>query len=126
MTVVFFTLCSVLLHLAVFVCYPHTGKMGFLFLLFSCLLWCACFIFIATMLPSFKRSTILFLDTAALLASLLSTLFFIPQQDGGSVFDKVSLGIYPTRATVYMGLRRLGIDYSPLKPPEKPPDLIEL
>ncbi len=126
MAIVFFSICTVILHLGVFVCYPDTGKMGFLFLIFSSMLWTACFIFLTTMLPSLRRSTVMFLNTAALLASLLSTLFFIPQEDGGSVFDKLALGIYPAKATVYRGLLRLGIDYKPLKPPESAPNLTEL
>jgi len=77
-------------------------------------------------LTTLKRTTLLFLNTAALLASLLAALFLLPQQDGISVFDKLSFGFYPTGADVYTGLKRLGIDYPALKPPEKPQELIEL
>lgn len=126
MTILFFVTGAVLLHLAVFVSYPKTGPMGTLFVLISVIAWGACFVFLSAMMSSARRSTVLFMNTAAMLLSLLSAMFFMPQKDGIAVFDKLSLGDYPTRASVYEGLKRVGIDYPALKPPEKPAELIEL
>lgn len=117
--------CTALLHLAVFISYPKTGPLGALFVLISILVWGAGFIIMSTM-AGIKPSTARFANTAALLAALLSALFLLPQLDGVSVFDKLSLGIYPNRASVYEGLKRVGLDYPELKPPEKQQELIEL
>ena len=123
---IFLYICgTAFLQLAVFISYPRTGPLGALFVLISVLVWGAGFIIMSTM-TSVKPSTARFVNTAALLAALLSALFLLPQSDGVSVFDKLSLGVYPTRASVYEGLKRVGIDYPELKPPEKPQELIEL
>jgi len=126
MWLIFFSTGTTLLHLAVFVSYPRTGPMGMLFVLISTIIWTACFIFLFAMMTGTRRPTVLFINTAALLLSFVSALFFMPQNDGVTVFDKLSLGNYPTRETLYIGLKRVGIDYPELKLPEEPPELIEL
>ncbi|HNW45076.1 MAG TPA: hypothetical protein PKI19_11265 [Elusimicrobiales bacterium] len=126
MGITFFAFCSALLQVTVFVCYPKTGPMGAMFILISVLAWTAFFIFTFMALSTLKRTTILYINTGALLAGLLVTLVLLPQQDKISVFDKLSFGFYPRGADIYDGLKRLGIDYPALKPPEKPQELIEL
>ena len=124
--ITFFTLAAALVTLSVFVSYPDTGPLGSLFAFLSIPAWCACFIFTSTLRSHLSRSNVLFINTAVLMASLLSAFFFMPQGDNVSVFDKLALEQYPTRAAWYRGLKRLGIDYPALKPPEKPQEVIEL
>ena len=50
---------------------------------------------------------------------MLSATLFMPQSDHVTVFDKIAVERYPSKADLYKGLLRLGIDYTPFKPPPK-------
>ena len=101
-----------LVHLVVFVAYPHTGHMGPHYLWISALLWCGFLVFLSasTVFSIFlsklfgKLVTIAFFT--ALIFSLVST---IPQSDNISVLSKLKKGIYPTRDSLYYGLLRVGV-----------------
>ena len=117
MGVILFSLLTALVHLAVFVSYPETGPLGSFFLFMSIIIWTALYGFSSMVLTTLKRSTLLFIYTIILMVSILSGVVFLPQADNVSVFDKVALGHYPAKLDVYRGLLRLGIDYTPFKPP---------
>ena len=77
-------------------------------------------------LTTLKRSTLVFLCTVLLLVSIFSALMFMPQADKVTVFDKVALGHYPSKLDVYRGFLRLGIEFTPFKPPPPKVEPVEL
>ena len=117
----FFAILAVLVHFAVFISYSDTGRLGTLFLFISIMAWTAVFIFGSIPMANMKRTAVFFLNLFALLVALLSAVLFMPQADSISVFDKIALEHYPAKADVYRGLLRLGIDYTPFKPPPQKP-----
>lgn len=114
-----FAILTVLFHFAVFVSYCETDRLGTFFLFISIIIWSSVFIFGSVPLANMKRPTILFLNTLMLLFSMLSAALFMPQTDNVTVLDKIALGRYPSKADLYKGLLRLGIDFTPSKPPQK-------
>lgn len=106
-------------HLAVFVCYPYTGRFGLTFLYISALIWVGLALFIGRALETYSSGTKAGLALVFSLFCLIATLSLLPQKDGVSPLSKFSAGKYPDRPTVYYGLLRLGVSAPRLLPPQK-------
>lgn len=110
---------AALINLAVFVCFPDSGKFGFTFLYISALLWAAFAFFLGSYPPATAAGR-----AARALAFVLGCLFcslsFMPQRDALSPLRKLSAGHYPDRKALFLGLLRLGVDWPGLLPPQKP------
>lgn len=126
MGTIFFVLVTALAQLAIGVGYPYGGAFGTGFTVVSVFGWGGAMIGIRIFLAASVPSTRVYASVFTLLVSLLCTAAFMPQADKVSVFDKLSLGQYPTKASVYQGLLNLGINYPALKPPPKPVEPVEL
>ncbi len=114
-----FVLIAAVLHLAVFVSYPQSGRFGFPFLYISVILWSSFAIFInrsVTRAGAFWKAA---LAVGFTLMCAFSALSFLPQKDGISALHKFTWGEYPDRKTLYFGLLRLGVDAPRLLTPEK-------
>ncbi len=112
-------LLAILVHLAAFVCFPYTGKLGPTFTYISLVLWVALAIFLGSQPPYSPSGQFI---TAALFLGgcVLSTLSFLPQKDAVSPIYKLARGAYPSKADLYLGLLRVGVDAPALKPPPPP------
>lgn len=110
---------AVLVHLAVFICFPHTGRLGATFTYISLVLWVGLAIFLGIRPPYSASAQVL---TAALFlcGCLFSTLSFMPQKDAVNPLTKLSLGRFPTQTDIYWGLLRIGVDAPALRPPPPP------
>lgn len=106
-------------HLGVFVCYPESGKFGPTFLYISGLLWLAFAVLLNRAADNASRENRAFIAVAFALAAVFSALSLLPQKDGVSPLRKLTLGVYPDKRAVYVGLRRLGVDAPGLLPPAK-------
>jgi Trk-type K+ transport system membrane component len=114
---------SAALHLAVFVCYPDSGRFGATFLYVSILLWTSLALLLSRAAPHASRENKAFMAVVFALAAALSAISLLPQKDSVSALRKLTSGVYPDGRAVYVGLRRLGIDAPGLLPPaqeEKP------
>lgn len=110
---------ALLVHLAVFICFPHTGRLGPTFTYISLVLWVGFAIFLGARPPYSAAGQSL---TAALFlfGCVFSTLSFMPQKDAVSPLNKLVDGRYPDKADVYWGLLRVGVDAPALRPPPPP------
>lgn len=118
MSIAAFILLTVLMQFAIFTGYPDTGPLGLAFIAVSVGVWSAYHVVIKCALFSARETTRTGMYILGVMASLLATAMFLPQRGGISVFDKISLGQYPTKASVYIGLGKLGIDFPAWKPPD--------
>ena len=114
-----FMTLALLVHLAVFVCYPQSGRMGPTFTFVSLLIWSAFALLLANAVSGLKTS-----DKAGVLAvytaaCALAALSLLPQKDGVSPLSRLMDGRTPAKTDIYVGLLRLGIDYPALLPPKK-------
>ena len=115
-TLIFF---SAVCHLAVFVAYPHSGRFAFPFLAVSMILWTGFAIFMNRAMLNARAGWKAALAAGFILMSAFSALSFVPQKDGISALRKFTSGVYPDNRTLYVGLRRIGIDAPRLLPPQK-------
>jgi len=115
-----FIASALLVNLAVFVCYPMSGTMGFTFLYISAVLWTAFAVFIGHVMARFSlwAKTVILIIFSLMCA--FSGLSFLPQADKVTALSKFSDGLYPDQRSVYLGLLRLGINVPSLRPPQSP------
>ena len=114
MNIAFAITLTVLLHVSFLVAYPASGSMGVPFIMISTLLWSSLIVFTHAVLRNFSRGNLVFFCIFFFSIMALSTATLLPQKDAVSIFDKLVAGRYPTRETLYLGLRKVGIDYPAL------------
>lgn len=111
---------ALLVNVAVFVCYPMSGTMGFTFLYLSAVVWTAFAILIGHAVARFSAWPKAVLALIFAMACAFSGLSFLPQADKVTALSKFADGKYPDRRAVYLGLLRLGINVPSLRPPQSP------
>ncbi len=99
-----------LTHLAFLILYPDTTFLGFSYIFISFLLWSSFSILINSTLTRFRKETQFNVKFFIYILMILSIASFYPQNDSRSVFDKIINEEYPTRFSIYRGLKRFGID----------------
>ncbi|MBI4351810.1 MAG: hypothetical protein HY550_10245 [Elusimicrobia bacterium] len=114
-----YILTAAAFHLTVFVSYPHTGRFGFPFLAVSLILWTSFAFYLRNSLTNTGRTWKAAIAAGYALMCAFSALAFLPQKDAVSPLRKFSSGQYPDGKTLYLGLRRLGVDAPGLLPPQK-------
>lgn len=114
-----FITLAVLVHAAVFVCYPESGRLGPTFTFISLLLWSAFGILLYQPVSNLKTSDKAGVLATYALACAIAALSLLPQKDGVSALTKLADGRTPAKTDIYTGLLRLGIDYPVLLPPKK-------
>jgi hypothetical protein len=110
---------AALVHAAVFICYPQSGRLGATFTFISLLLWSAFGILLFRPVSGLKTSDKAGVLVTYAVACALAALSLLPQKDGVSPLSKLADGLIPTKTEIYTGLLRLGIDYPALLPPKK-------
>ena len=104
-------------HLAAFVSYPETGRMGVTFIYVSLLLWSAFSFLICLYIPKTRPAGKAAWYLLISLACAFFTLNYLPQKNRVSPLYKLAGGKYPDRRSVFLGLLRVGIYYPALLPP---------
>ena len=105
--------------MAIFIAFPDSGGMGVTFLIFSSLLWAGAGVAANLLRGVLPHDWKAFAAVVFSLACAACSLSFFPQNDGRSPLDKLLDGSYPAKLDYYKGLRRLGIDFPALLPPQK-------
>ena len=113
MTLIFKLAAVVLVHLALFACYPETGRYGNYYLAVSLVVWAVFIMFINTstkLVNLFSGLAGLAINLAAFGLMALAIAATMPQADKNSVLAKIQGKNYPDRDTISAGLERFGID----------------
>lgn len=113
-----FIILAAIVHAAVFVCYPQSGRMGPTFVFVSLLIWSAFAILLGSPVSGLKTSDKAGVLGAFALTCAIAVLSLMPQQDGVSPLSRLMEGRTPAKTDIYVGLLRLGINYPALLPPK--------
>lgn len=103
-----------LIHLFFFISYPNNGYLGFAYVFIASILWTSFIILFNATLERFSKQTIYTINLIVYFVIIISILYIFPQKDGTAIIDKMAKGEYPNKINIYVGLKRLGIDYKPL------------